>query len=55
MYDQSARFATISFWSYVVIALKIVITHHTIGSARGGAIMNDWRGSIARSIIDNHM
>ena len=48
--DRSAMFATISNCSKPILRLMI---DRTIGRTRGRAIINDWRRSIARSIVGN--
>lgn len=53
-YDQSAMFATISICDRILrLLLRLVVGHRTIGGTRGRAITNDWRRSIARSIVGN--
>ena len=50
-YDQTAGFATIYIYGLV---LRLLIGRRRICGTRGCAIINNWRGSIARSIISNH-
>lgn len=53
-YDQSAMFATISICDRIQrLLLRLVVGHRTIGGTRARAITNDWRRSIARSIVGN--
>ena len=39
---------------YAAIALRLLVGYRMIGGTPGCAIINEWRGSMSISVVDNH-